>query len=137
MIGRISLNSSSFLNHCLNLSKRVKKYYKKRTPFIQIKGKESTYLFGQSLIISKMKTPQRKELQIDVGGKISLVLVRCSATNEESLAAAFRNSRQNRQNTGSRIQSFTVPSECGHLGFWTFGSSQIVDLCAYSFCLTG
>ena len=56
-IGRISLNSSSFLNHCLNLVKRVKKYYKKRTPFIQIIGKESTYLFGQSLIILKMKTP--------------------------------------------------------------------------------
>ena len=45
----------------------------------------------------------------------------CDWTNEESLvavAASFRNSRQNRenvrQNTGARIQSFIVPSECGH-----------------------
>jgi len=50
----------------------------------------------------------------------------CDWANEESLAAAFRNSRQNRQNTGTRFQSFTVPSECGHLGFWTFGSIKIV-----------
>ena len=38
----------------------------------------------------------------------------------------FRNSRQNRQNTGARIQSFIVPFECGHIGmngFWTFGST--------------
>ena len=50
----------------------------------------------------------------------------CDWTNEESLAAAFRNSRQNRQNTGARIQSFIVPFECGHIGmngFWTFGST--------------
>ena len=50
------LKCSSFLNHCLNLTKRVKKY-KEKSPFIQIKGKESTYLFGQPLIILKMKTP--------------------------------------------------------------------------------
>ena len=38
----------------------------------------------------------------------------------------FRNSRQNRQNAGARIQSFIVPFECGHIGmngFWTFGST--------------
>ena len=51
-------------------------------------------------------------------------------TNEESLAAAVRNSRQNRQNAGARIQSFIVPSECGHLGIWTFGW-DLSDLCAY------
>ena len=46
-------------------------------------------------------------------------VLRCDWTNEESLEAAFRNSRQNRQNESARIQSFIVPSECGHLGFWT------------------
>ena len=86
----------------------------------------------------KMKSSSKKGLQIDVGKSKSLVLLLCSAftrhlgpssisifvqyTNEESLEAVFRNSRQNRQNTGARIQSFIVPSKCGHLGFWTFGS---------------
>ena len=42
----------------------------------------------------------------------------CSAfTRHLGLEAVFRNSRQNRQNTGARIQSFIAPSECGHLGF--------------------
>ena len=87
------------------------------------KGKDSTYLFSHLSLIIKMKSSSKKGLQIDVGKNKSLVLLLCSAftrhlylcckwTNEESLEAAFRNSRQNRENTGARIQSFIVPSEC-------------------------
>ena len=60
-------------------------------------------------------------------------------TNEESLAAVaawFRNSRQNRQNfrqnTGARIQSFIVPSECGHRSHRSLDPVDLSALCAYA-----
>ena len=68
----------------------------------------------------------------------------CDWTNEESLvavAASFRNSRQNRenvrQNTGARIQSFIVPSECGHRSHRSLRScrsfSPLCMCCFFSF----
>ena len=92
-----------------------------------------TFSAATSLRLLKWNLHRKKGLQIDVGKNKSLVLLLCSAftrhlylcydwTNEESLEAAFRNSRQNGQNKGARIQSFIVPSKCGHLGFWTVGS---------------
>ena len=63
----------------------------------------------------------------------------CDWTNEDSLAAvaaSFRNSRQNRenvgQNTGARIQSFIVPSECGHRSHRSLYPVHLSALCAYA-----
>ena len=63
----------------------------------------------------------------------------CDWTNEDSLAAvaaSFRNSRQNRenvsQNTGARIQSFIVPSECGHRSHRSLDPVHLSALCAYA-----
>ena len=98
---QVSFLSTSF-------HKKVKKY--KEKPHLS-KGKESTYLFGQSLIILLNENFVEEKDYKSMLWKISLVflLVLCSAytrhlcpccdwTNEDSLAAAFRNSRQNRQN---------------------------------------
>ena len=99
------------------------------------KGKDSTYLFSHSSLIIKMKSSSKKGLQIDVGRNKSLVLLLCSASTrhlikrmKRVLEATLRNSRQNRTNTGARIKSFIVTSECGNLGFWTFGS-----ICSFRF----
>ena len=74
-----------------------------------MKGKESTYLFGQSLIILLNENFIEEKDYKAMQGKISLVLVLFSVQPKHTsslsllslnLAAAFRNSRQNRQNTG-------------------------------------
>ena len=97
----------------------------RETPFIKRKGEHLPFrpVFDY---FTAWKLHRRKGLQINVG-KISLVfvVVLCSAytrhlcpccvwTNEESLAAAFRNSRKNRQkkrqNTGQpRPQGLLLP----------------------------
>ena len=97
----------------------------RETPFIKRKGEHLPFrpVFDY---FTAWKLHRRKGLQINVG-KISLVfvVVLCSAytrhlcpccvwTNEESLAAAFRNSRKNRQkkrqNTGQPLpQGLLLP----------------------------
>ena len=106
----------------------------RETPFIKRKGEHLPFrpVFDY---FTAWKLHRRKGLQINVG-KISLVfvVVLCSAytrhlcpccvwTNEESLAAAFRNSRKNRQkNVKTRVN--LVPRVfCFQYGFWTFGST--------------
>ena len=86
------------------------------------KGKDSTYLFSHLSLIIKMKSSSKKGLQIDVGKNKSLVLLLCSASTrhlikrmKRVLKATFRNSRQNRINTGARIKSFIVTSEAAIL----------------------
>ena len=115
-IGRRNCKTSQALT---SFYKRVKKY--KENPIIERYVKDNTYLFShQSLIITMKSSSMQGKIKVLFFCSVQLLHVISIFVVIERMKRVWQPRLEIRaktvKKTGARIQSFIVPSECGHPG---------------------